>query len=339
MVQYVGLDVSQAETSVCVVDNEGRRLWQGRCRSTPDSIQKVLAEHAPQAVKVALETGPLAVWHWHALRSRQLPVVCLHAREAKAALSLQSQKTDRNDAHGLAQIVRTGWYREVQMRSLESHQVRTMLIVHRRLVWMRTTLYGQIRGLLKTFGVVLGPGKGGTFDRHLDQLSTLPPTVALALQSLRAVWLAISQELVGLRRELDRRARQHDVCKRLMSIPGVGTHTALAFVTSVDQPSRFKRCHDLGPFLGLTPRRYQSGEVDRTGRISKCGDRLTRSLLFEAAGVLLTRSKTACDLRSWAEGVRRRSGLRKARVALARKLAIVMLTIWRSGGVFRPARA
>jgi transposase len=263
-------------------------------------------------------------------------LTCLHAREAKAALSLQSQKTDRNDAHGLAQIVRTGWYREVQMRSLASHELRMMLIAHKRLVSMRTTLYNQIRGLLKTFGVVLSPGKGGTFERHLDQLTSLPRSVAMVLGSLRATWRAISQELIKMRRELNRAARGHEVCQRLMSVPGVGTHTALAFVTSVDESTRFRRAQDLGPYLGLTPRRYQSGEVDRTGRISKCGDRLTRSLLFEATGVLLSRSKTPCALRVWALGVKRRSSYSKARVALARKLAIVMFTIWRSGTLFEP---
>jgi transposase len=293
MEQYVGLDVSQAETSVCVIDDKGRRIWQGRCLSTPPAIAEVIAERAPAAIKVALETGPLAVWHWHALRALNVPVVCLHAREAKAALSLQTQKTDRNDAHGLAQIVRAGWYREVRVRSLESHQLRVMLIAHKRLVSMRTGLYSQIRGLLRTFGVVLAPGKGGTFERHLEKLTSLPPAVGFVIEYLRSAWRAISLELVHIRRALDRAVRQHEVCRRLMSIPGVGTHTALAFVTSVDQLSRFRRAQDLGPFLGLTPRRYQSGEVDRSGRISKCGDRLTRSLLFEAAGVLLTRSKTS----------------------------------------------
>jgi transposase len=338
MDQYVGLDVSQAETSVCVIDSTGNRVWQGRCVSTPQAIAKLIADKAPAAVKVGLETGPLAVWHWHALRALKVPVVCLHAREAKAALSLQSQKTDRNDAHGLAQIVRAGWYREVIVRSLESHELRLTLIAHRRLVSMRTCLYNQIRGVLKTFGVVLAPGKGGTFERHLAK-TILPPTVTHIVEVMRNAWRAISKEIVALRRVLDSTVRHHQVCRRLMTIPGVGTHTALAFVTSVDSPERFRRARDLGPFLGLTPRRYQSGEVDRTGRITKCGDRLTRSLLFEAAGALLTRSKVSCKLREWATAVWRRSGLKKAKVALARKLAVVMLTIWRSGSEFAPVPA
>ncbi len=155
MEQYVGLDVSQKETAICVIDSAGARLWEGTCRSTPDVIAGVLTKRAPTATRVGMETGPLAVWHWHALKQFGVPLVCLHARQAKAALSLQANKTDRNDAHGLAQIVRTGWYRAVEMKSLDSHELRAVLQARQRLVGMRTTLYNQVRGLLKTFGVVL----------------------------------------------------------------------------------------------------------------------------------------------------------------------------------------
>lgn len=184
-------------------------------------MASVIRGHAPLASKVALETGPLAVWHWHALRALGIPVVCLHAREAKAALSLQAQKIDRNDAHGLAQIVRTGRYREVQVRSMESHQLRLLLIAHKRLTSSKTAIGNQIRSVLKTFGVVLAPGKGSTFERHLDELATLPPTVALSVDSLRAVWRSIQSKLITLRREIDRTARKHEVCRQLLCIPAL----------------------------------------------------------------------------------------------------------------------
>ncbi len=162
MEQYVGLDVSQKETVICVIDGNGKQVWEGVCSSTPGAMAAVLHRKAPLAVKIGMETGPLAVWHWHELRRAGLPIVCLHARHAKAALSVQLNKTDANDAFGLAQIVRTGWYREVEVKSLESHTLRLLLAGRARLVSMRTTLYSQIRGLLKTFGVVLQAGKGGT---------------------------------------------------------------------------------------------------------------------------------------------------------------------------------
>jgi len=150
---------------ICVIDGDGKRVWQGSCRSTPEAMAEVVRKKAPQAIKVAMETGPLAVWHRHELQAAGVPIVCIHARHAKAALSMQINKTDANDAFGLAQIVRTGWYRPVDMKSMESHKLRLLVAARARLVSMRTALYSQIRGLLKTFGVVLAPGKGGSFEQ------------------------------------------------------------------------------------------------------------------------------------------------------------------------------
>ena len=161
---YVGLDVSQKETEICVVDEEGRRIWRGRCPTRPESITQSLQRHAPEPARVGMETGPLAIWLWHSLRALDVPVDCLHARHVAAALSLQVNKTDANDAHGIAQVVRSGWYRPVVVKSLQSCRVRAVLSARNQLVAMRTSLYNQIRGLLKTFGVVLAPGKGATFE-------------------------------------------------------------------------------------------------------------------------------------------------------------------------------
>jgi transposase len=184
MEQYVGLDVSQKETAICVVDGEGKRVWQGTCRSTPDVMAEIVRKRAPQAIKVAMETGPLAVWHWHELKAAGLSIVCIHARHAKAALSMQINKTDANDAFGLAQIVRTGWYRPVDMKSMESHKLRLLLVGRARLVSMRTALYSQIRGLLKTFGVVLTAGKGGSFERLVLQGLPKDHHVEVVIESL-----------------------------------------------------------------------------------------------------------------------------------------------------------
>lgn len=188
MDQYVGLDVSLKETSVCVIDGEGNRIWQGKCSSSPDAIEEVIRKHAPRAMRIALETGPLCVWHWHALRSANLPVICIHARHAKAALMMQLNKTDQNDAYGLAQIVRCGWYREVEVKSIESHRVRLLLNARSRFVSMRTTLYNQIRGLMKTFGVVLGPGKGGAFVREVESNMPSDEVVKTVITSLLSAW-------------------------------------------------------------------------------------------------------------------------------------------------------
>ena len=334
MEQYVGLDVSQKETAICVVDGEGKRVWQGACGSTPEAIAELVRKRAPQAVKVAMETGPLAVWHWHELKAAGLPVVCIHARHAKAALSMQINKTDANDAFGLAQIVRTGWYRPVDMKSMESHKLRLLLVGRARLVSMRTALYSQIRGLLKTFGVVLIAGKGGSFERLVLRGTPRDHHVEVVIESLLSTWRYLGTEVKKLNREVERAARTNPACRRLMTVPGVGSLTSVAYASTVDEPHRFRRAKDLGPYLGLTPRKYQSGEVDHTGSISKCGDRMTRSLLFDAATVLLFRNKQSSALKNWGLKLARRAGTRKARVAVARKLAVLLHRLWTDQCVF-----
>ncbi|WP_331298620.1 IS110 family transposase [Methylobacterium oryzae] len=162
---YVGLDVSTKETAICVVDEVGERVWAGTSRTDPDAIDAVLKRRAPGVVEVGIETGPLTVWLWDALNQRGVPIVCLHARHAAAALKLQMNKTDRNDALGLARLVRSGWYRPVAVRSIKTHRLRALLITRDQLVGMRTALINKIRGLAKTFGILIGPGKGGTFVR------------------------------------------------------------------------------------------------------------------------------------------------------------------------------
>jgi transposase len=334
MEQYVGLDVSQQTTAICVVDENGARVWQGECRSAPETMAAIVRCRAPAAVKVALESGPLAVWHWHQLRGLGLPVVCIHARHARAAVDAQVNKTDANDAYGLAQLARSGWYRPVEVKSIESYRLRALLSTRNQLVTIRTRLYNQVRGLLKTFGVVLLPGKGGSFKRLVEQHVPDDEHVVLAVDGLMRIWQEVTAELDQLNRRIQEVAKKQEICRRLMEIPGVGPITALAYVTAIDDPRRFKHSKDVGPYLGLTPRRYQSGEVDRVGHVSKCGDRLARSLLFEAAGSLLYRSKLPTSLRPWGLALSRRAGLDKARVALARKLAVLMHRMWTDGTSF-----
>ncbi|MBV9824941.1 MAG: IS110 family transposase [Alphaproteobacteria bacterium] len=334
MTCYVGLDVSTKETAICVVDEAGARVWEGKSRTDPDVIADVLARKAAGAVKVGIETGPMTVWLWHALAGHGLPVVCLHARHAAAALKLQMNKTDRNDAFGLARLVRSGWYRPVAVRSMATHRLRALLITRDQLVGMSTALINKIRGLAKTFGILVGPGKGGTFERRVR--STLPddPVVAALFESLLTMLGTLRERQRDIARQLGRVARQSGVCRLLMTMPGVGPLTAVSFMTTIEDPHRFRRSQDVGAYLGLTPRRYQSGEVDINGRISKCGDRLTRKLLFEAANVMLSRTSQPLALKDWGAAVGRRSGFWKARVALARKLAVILHRMWLDGRSF-----
>ncbi len=335
MEHYVGLDVSLKETAVCVIDQEGNRIWQGKCASTPQDIEALIRKRAPHVVRIALETGPLCVWHWHALRAVDLPVVCIHARHAKAALMMQLNKTDPNDAFGLAQIVRCGWYREVEVKSMDSHRIRLLLSARSRFVSMRTTLYNQIRGLVKTFGIVLAPGKGGTFVREVEAKMPCDPIVETVIGSLLSAWKTITAQLLKLDHDIKVLACESTVHRNLMTVPGVGIVTAAAYVATIDSPQRFSKAKDVGAYLGLTPRRYQSGQVDRNGRISKCGDGMLRALLFEAAHALLTRNKHNSALRTWGLALVAKTGPAKAKVAVARKLAVIMHRMWLDGTPFR----
>jgi transposase len=334
MDHYVGLDVSLEQTSVCVVDGGGRTLWQGKCASNPEAIAATIRARAPSVVRIGLESGPLSSWHWHELRKLGLPVVCLDARHAKAALAPQLNKTDRNDARGLAQIVRTGWYREVVVKSVDSQLIRSMLTARVQLVRMRVDLANQIRGVLKPFGLVAGKGGGQPFSDRVRALVAGGPLQEVA-GALLSAWQAIGNQIATLTRRLITMARQDHAVKRLMTAPGVGALVALAYVSISDDPERFRRSSSVGAYLGLTPRRYQSGEEDYAGHISRCGDRLLRSYLFEAAGVILHRVSKWSALRAWGTRLARRIGTKKATVAVARRLSVILHRMLRDGSEFR----
>jgi transposase len=336
MDQFVGLDVSQEMTHLCVIGGDGKVVWQGKCFSTPEEIAGTIRSKAPDIVRIGLESGPLSTWHWHALKAMGLPVVCLDSRHAQATMSGQVNKTDKNDAYGLAQIVKAGWYREVGVKSLDSHEVRSMLGARAQLVGMRVEVTNQIRGILKTFGTVLSRRTGEPFERLVDEAcgandSMLSQTV----QSMLCVYSCLKEQIRQLDRCLLTRARESAVCRQLMAVPGVGVLTALAFVTAVDDPSKFKKSRSVGAYFGLTPRCYQSGEIDQNRGISKCGDGLVRTYLFEAAGTLLTRVEKWSALRAWGLRLAKRSGLKKAKIAVARKLAVIMHRMWVDGASFR----
>jgi len=341
MEQYVGLDVSQKITHLCIVASDGKVVWRGQCASTPEDIARTIKARAPQVVRIGLESGPLSTWHWHALTTMGLPVVCLDARHAQAALSLQVNKTDRNDAEGLAQIVRMGWYREVSVKSMESHTVRAMLGVRAQLIGMRTNVMNQIRGTLKTFGVVLGKEKGSTraFEQQVQVIARRGGLLGDLLQTLLAVLRNLKQQLLTLDRRASTFSKQQAACRHLMTVPGVGVLTAIAFVTAVDNPARFRKSRSVGAYLGLTPRQYQSGEKDVTGHISRCGDPLVRSYLYEAASVLLTRVGRWSALKAWGLRLAKRVGMKKARVAVARKLAVILHRMWITGEEFHWSNA
>jgi transposase len=337
MKQYGGLDVSLEQTAVCIIDEHGKALWRGKCASRPEAIASVVKARAPHVERIGLESGPLSTWHWHELKKRGLPVICLDARHAKAALSLQVNKTDPNDALGLAQIVRTGWYREVTVKSLDSQVIRSFLSSRARLVEVRVDLINQIRGMLKPFGLVAGKGGRQPFMDRVRELVADGP-LKDAVEALLIALQEVSRQIGILSRRLMGLARQDPAARRLMTAPGVGSLVALAYISVIDTPDRFSSSSSVGAYLGLTPRRYQSGEIDRSGRISKCGDPLLRTYLFEAAGILLNRVSRWSALKAWGTPLAKKVGGKKATVAVARKLAVIRHRMWRDNTDFRWSR-
>lgn len=335
MTSYVGLDVSLKSTSICVVDADGVVIVEQSVDSDPDCIADFVHMNAPGVQRVGLESGPTSVWLWRELAQRGLPVICIDARHARAALSMQINKSDRNDAAGIARIMQTGWYREVQIKSPVSHATRALLNSRAMLVKIVRDLENQVRGLLKVEGLVIGRAKEGVFSSRARTLLVERPDMALIIEPLLRARENTRQQLGLLERQVRQLASKTPLTRSLMTVPGVGPITALAFMATIDDPGRFRRSRSVGAYLGLTPRRHASGEVDWNGRISKCGDTLMRSYLFEAAGVLLTRVQKWCALKAWGLRIAKRSGMKKARTAVARKLAVILHRMWRDGTEFQ----
>jgi transposase len=323
------MDVSLKETSICVVDGSGEIVSEGTVISEPAAMAAFIEAKAGCALRIGLETGPTTTWLWHELRALGLPVICIDARHAKAALSMQINKSDRNDAVGLARIMQCGWYKEVQVKSVPCHEVRALLNSRAQLVKIKCDIENQIRGLLKNLGLVIGKVGGNVFRHRAEELVAEHPLLQEAVRPLLTVREIVRREVAGLTRRLLTMARDNDESRRLMTVPGIGPINALAFCAAIDEPSRFRRSRSVGAYFGLTPRRYASGEVDWSGRISKCGDAMVRSYLFEAAGVLLTRVAHWCKLKAWGHRLWKRIGFKKAKIAVARKLAVILHRMWR----------
>ncbi len=334
MSEYVGLDVSKKETSFCIVDEAGKVLCRGAIDSTPDAIFEMLSHRTLCPSRIVLETGTLSNWLTEELVSRGLPVSCICARQANAVMAINPNKTDDNDAEMLAALARTGFYREVQVKSLRARKRRALLKARHQLTKQRRDIDNTVRGLLSSFGLTFPKGAALLPERVKEALADRPDLAEFIgpLQEARAACLAAFSKLDE---RLLSDAKHAQDCRLLMTAPGVGPVVAMTFVATTDDPGRFHNARAAGAYCGLTSRRFQSGNVDYTGKISKFGDRLVRAALYEAANVLLTRVRRSHPIRDWALRLEKKVGSKKAKVALARKLAVVLLAMWRSGEPFR----
>lgn len=335
MKYYAGLDVSLEETSVCVIDCEGSVVSEAKVASEPAAITDYLASWGGAVARVGHEAGGLSPWLHAGLEALGVPVVCIETRRMKAYAKASPVKTDRRDAKLIALAMRAGLYRAVHVKSEEAHKLRLALTARQAVLRQACQLQGKIRGDLKVFGIKLGRvGSGGFAGRVKDRLEGHDDLWALIapLLELRAALLA---QVRRYDRGLRRLARDDMTCRRMMTAPGVGVQTALAYRAGIDLPERFRRSSAVPPALGLTPRIDQSGESERCGAITKAGDKLLRSLLFEAANALLTRTRRGCALKRWGLRIAKRRGMNRARVAVARKLAIILHRMWCDGTTFR----
>ena len=335
MEQHVGLDVSLQLTAVCVVDQSGKIIREAMIPSDPEAIAAFISANTTKVARIGLESGPTSTWLWTELDCMGLPVVCIDARHAKAALKMQINKSDRNDAAGIARIMQTGWYREVRVKALDSHAIKALLVSRALLVKIKRDLENQIRGLLKNLGLVIGRAKMNTFASRAKELIEDKPALVAVVEPLLKAREVIEQQVADLDRKVMRLARSDDQVRRFMTTPGIGPITALCYLATIDDPTRFGKSRNVGAYVGLTTRRYASGEIDWTGRISKCGDKLLRSYLYEAANVLLTRVAKWSTLKAWGMRIAKRSGIRKAKVAVARKLAVILHRMWIDGTEFQ----
>ena len=334
MKYYAGLDVSMEATSVCVVDQEGNVIREGSVETEPEALCDFIRATGLLFERVGFESGPCSAWLYKGLADAGLPVVCIDARHTHAALKAQNVKTDRNDARGIAHIMRTGWYRASHVKSDESQRRRVLVNTRKTLIDQRLEMENQIRGSLKVFGLKVGRVTTARYEARIHELIGNDAELASYVEPL----LKVRTHIIGQCRELDKKVRalvKHDeVCRRFMSIPGVGPLTALLFKSTVDDPHRFAKSAHVGVHLGLTPRKYASGEIDYNGRITKCGDPMTRTHLYEAAHVLMRRSSKKSTLKTWGTRIARRGSAKRAYVAVARKLAVIMHRMWVDGTEF-----
>jgi transposase len=335
MEYYAGLDVSVKETSVCIVDKTGKVTREVKVATKPAAILEVLKQDALAIERIGLEAGPLSQWLYSALVEAGLPVICVETRHMKAALSAQVNKSDRNDARGIAQMMRVGLYRPVHVKTLASQKQRMLLTSRRLLQSKALDIENDLRGTLRNFGLKLGLVGTVKFEDRIRELLADHADLAAIVEPLLIARRVLREQLGVLHRQLLEIVRHDEVCRKLMTTPGVGPVVALTFRATVDVPTRFTRSKSVGAAFGLTPRRQQSGEIDRMGRISKCGDGLMRETLFEAALVLMTVTRKWSWLKAWGMKIARRRGMKRAIVAVARRLAVIMHRMWVDGSEFR----
>jgi transposase len=339
MDHYAGIDVSLESASVCVVDGSGRIVREAKVASEPEALIAWFGKLGIPLSRIGLEAGPLSQWLYAGMREAGLAVELLETRHVRDAFKSMPVKTDRNDARGIAQLMRLGWFRPVHCKSLPAQELRALLTARKLVQGKRHDLEMSLRGILRGFGLKVGPTTPRSFEGRVRELVDGHATLRAVADALLLARATLAEQLGKLQKRLVSLARDDARARLLMSTPGVGVLVALTYVAAIDDPGRFGSSKAVGAHFGLTPKKYQSGETDVTGRISKTGDASVRTALYEAASVILTRPVKGSLLKSWAMRVAKRAGMRKAKVALARKLAVVLHRMLADGTRFAADKA
>jgi transposase len=334
---YAGIDVSLECSTVAIVDANGKIACEGKVASEPAALVEFFRSLQLNVVRIGMEAGPLSQWLYLPMKQAQLAVELLETRHVRNAFKTMSVKTDRNDARGIAELMRVGWFRPVHCKSIEAQEIRAMLTARKLVKSKLNDVQNSLRGILRGFGLKVGETTGPRFAARIRELVEGHPNLQMMAEALLEVHAVLRRELSNFEKRVRAIARSHTKARLLMTTPSVGAIVALTYAAAIDDPARFKSSKQAGPHFGLTPKKYQSGETDRSGRISKVGDACVRERLYQAAHVMLTRPVKGCtELKSWGMRIAKRAGMRKAKVAMARKLAVIMHRMLADGQPFNP---
>ena len=334
---YIGLDVSLASTAVCVLGETGGIVTEARVASTPEALVSFMHKLRCGIVSIGLEAGPLSQWLYKGLADAGFEVVLMETRQVKAALKAMPIKTDRRDAEGIARLLQLGWFRPVHCKTVSSQEMRALLTSRKSVRESLTAMELSLRGVLRNFGLKLGIVSKGRWEARVRELIAGNPILEAAGEPILRARAALRRELLGLEKLIRKLAGTDPVCAQLMTMPGVGPLVALTFKSAIDDPERFRRSKDVGPWAGLTPRRHQSGERDIVGAITRAGDVGLRTALYQAATVML-HCGAPNWLKAWALRLAVLRGKKRATVALARRIGVVLHRMWRDGTEFRFTR-
>jgi transposase len=332
---YAGIDVSLELSSVCVVDAQGKIVKEAKVASEPEALVVFFGALGFAVERIGLEAGPLSQWLHAGLKRAGLEAVLLETRHVKAALSAMMVKTDRKDARGLAQLIRMGWFRPVHAKSMGSQEVRALLVARKQLLGRLIDVELSIRGILRGFGLKVGPVTRKGFEARIRELVTGQATLERIAGAMLLARATLKVEYEKLHKIVLAIVREDAICRRLMTVPSVGPLVAITYKSAMDDPNRIAKSKAAGALFGLTPKKYQSGEKDVTGGITRAGDEMVRTALYEAANVLLSRITRFSKLKRWGMDVAKRRGSKRAKVALARKIAVILHRMWMDGTTYR----